>query len=128
MAAIRRRDIKPELRLRSALHAKGLRFRVDYRIDLAERRVRPDIAVTRRRVAVFVDGCFWHGCPDHGVRVDIQNEDYWRPKLTTTRQRDADAKMSLAAAGWSVVRVWEHEPLESAVASVLEDLGAAGEG
>ena len=84
MRAIRRVDTKPELALRSALHRRGYRFRKDYRLDLdAGARVRPDIAFTARRVAVFVDGCFWHACPEHG-RDPAVNEWYWAPKLRRT--------------------------------------------
>ena len=122
MRAIRRADTKPELALRSALHRAGYRFRKDYRLDLdAGARVRPDIAFTARRVAVFVDGCFWHACPEHG-RNPAVNEWYWAPKLRRTVERDRAADAALAAAGWRVVRIWEHEPLTDAVAAVTAAL------
>ena len=112
MRANRRMDTKPELALRSALHRRGYRFRKDYRLDLdAGARVRPDIAFTARRVAVFVDGCFWHACPEHG-RNPAVNEWYWAPKLRRTVERDRAADAALAAAGWRVVRIWEHVPLD----------------
>jgi DNA mismatch endonuclease, patch repair protein len=123
MRAIRRTGTKPELALRSALHRQGYRFRKDYRLDLAGgTRVRPDIAFTARRVAVFVDGCFWHVCPEHG-RDPTVNEWYWAPKLRRNMERDRAADAALAAAGWQVVRVWEHEPLDAAIAAVVAALG-----
>jgi DNA mismatch endonuclease, patch repair protein len=123
MRAIRRTGTKPELALRSALHRQGYRFRKDYRLDLADgARVRPDIAFTARRVAVFVDGCFWHVCPEHG-RDPTVNEWYWAPKLRRNMERDRAADAALAAAGWQVVRVWEHEPLDAAIAAVVAVLG-----
>ena len=99
MRANRRADTKPELALRSALHRRGYRFRKDHRLDLdAGARVRPDIAFTARRVAVFVDGCFWHACPEHG-RNPAVNEWYWAPKLRRTVERDRAADAALVAAG-----------------------------
>jgi DNA mismatch endonuclease, patch repair protein len=128
MRAIRRTGTKPELALRSALHRRGYRFRKDFRLDLADgARVRPDIAFTARRVAVFVDGCFWHVCPEHG-RDPRVNEWYWAPKLRRNMERDRAADVALDAAGWQVVRVWEHEPLDAALASVIMALEAATPG
>jgi DNA mismatch endonuclease (patch repair protein) len=125
MRANRRTDTKPELALRSALHRRGYRFRKDHRLDLdGGARVRPDIAFTARRVAVFVDGCFWHVCPQHG-RDPAVNEWYWAPKLRRNIERDRAADAALAAAGWQVVRVWEHEPLEAAIGAVIAALGGA---
>ena len=125
MRANRRKDTKPELALRRALHSQGYRYRKDYRLDLASgTRVRPDIAFTARKVAVFVDGCFWHGCPQHGSKPAV-NVWYWEPKLRRNNERDRAADAALAAAGWAVVRVWEHEPLEAAVTSVLAALTQA---
>ena len=118
MRANRRADTKPELALRKALHGRGLRYRKDYRIDLAGARVRPDIAFTARRVAVFVDGCFWHACPEHGTKP-AANTWYWEPKLARNVQRDRAADAALAEAGWRVVRVWEHATLDAAVAAVV---------
>jgi DNA mismatch endonuclease (patch repair protein) len=126
MRAIRRTNTKPELALRSALHRQGYRFRKDYRLDLdAGARVRPDIAFTARRVAVFVDGCFWHACPQHG-RNPAVNEWYWAPKLRRTIERDRAADAALAAAGWQVVRIWEHVPLGEAIEAVTAALRDAG--
>jgi DNA mismatch endonuclease (patch repair protein) len=124
MRANRRTDTKPELALRRALHAAGHRYRKDYRLDLdGGKRVRPDIAFTARRVAVFVDGCFWHCCPQHGSKPAV-NVGYWDPKLRRNVERDRAADTALAAAGWSVVRIWEHEALADAVAAVLAALAS----
>ncbi len=122
MRANRRTDTKPELALRRALHGRGYRYRKDYRLDLADgKRVRPDIAFTARRVAVFVDGCFWHSCPQHGSKPAV-NVGYWDPKLRRNVERDRAADTALAAAGWEVVRIWEHEPLADALAAVVAAL------
>jgi DNA mismatch endonuclease, patch repair protein len=126
MRAIRRTDTKPEIVLRQALHKLGYRYRKDYRLDLETgRRVRPDIAFTARRVAIFVDGCFWHACPEHG-RNPAVNDWYWSPKLRKNVERDRAADEMLAAAGWSVVRIWEHESLDAAVAAVVAAVGPRG--
>jgi DNA mismatch endonuclease (patch repair protein) len=121
MAAIRRTDTKPEVTLRSALHRLGLRFRKDYRLLVEGVYVRPDIVFTRQRVAVFVDGCFWHACPEHGRRPS-KNQAYWGPKLQRTVDRDARATTALTAAGWTVVRVWEHVAHEEAVDLVVRSV------
>ncbi len=117
MESNRRRDTKPEVRLRSLLHGKGLRFRCDLPIRTAGRLVRADVVFPRRRVAVFVDGCFWHGCPEHG-QVPKANRDYWAPKLARNSQRDREVDEALAADGWTVLRFWEHIPSEIAAARV----------
>lgn len=119
MSANRRTGTKPELALRSALHGRGHRFRKDLRVDVPGLRVRPDIVFTRLRLAVFVDGCFWHACPEHG-RPPTHNEWYWSPKLQRNVARDAEVTELLGAAGWRVIRIWEHVPLADAVASVEE--------
>jgi DNA mismatch endonuclease, patch repair protein len=123
MKANRRTDTKPELALRSALHAMGYRYRKDYRLDLPARRVRPDIAFTSRKVAVFVDGCFWHACPQHGSKPK-NNEWYWSPKLQKNVERDRAADAALAEAGWIVVRLWEHVPIAEAIAMVIAAVGS----
>ena len=124
MRANRRTNTKPELALRSALHRLGYRFRKDHRLNLADgARPRPDIAFTARRVAVFVDGCFWHACPEHGSKPSV-NQWYWSPKLQRNVERDRAADAALAAAGWRVVRIWEHVPLAAAVAEVTAALEA----
>jgi DNA mismatch endonuclease (patch repair protein) len=107
MSRTGRRDTKPELELRRQLHARGLRFRID-RAVLTDRRRRADIVFGPARVVVFVDGCFWHGCPDHAT-WPAQNAEFWREKIETNRLRDRDTDQRLAHAGWKVVHVWEHE-------------------
>ena len=127
MKANRRTDTKPELALRSALHVRGYRYRKDFRLDLPLRRVRPDIVFTARKVAVFVDGCFWHACPEHGSRPAV-NQGYWNPKLLRNVERDRAADAALELAGWQVVRLWEHVPLDDAVTAVVTALERNGHG
>ena len=121
MLGNKRTDSKPETALRSALHAAGLRFRKDYRIDLGSVRPRPDIVFTKAKVAVFVDGCFWHSCPEHGT-MPTRNADYWIPKLARNVERDREQDSVLRHAGWKVVRIWEHVAPEDAVEAVLATL------
>lgn len=118
MQGNKRRDTKPEVALRSALHAAGLRFRKDYRLDLDGVRFRPDVVFTRNKVAVFVDGCFWHSCPSHGTRP-ARNANYWLPKLERNVERDRKQDAALAASGWQSVRIWEHESIAEAVQRVI---------
>lgn len=118
MRAIRRTDTKPEIQLRRLLHRQGLRFRKDYRLDLPGGRVRPDVVFTRARLAVFLDSCFWHACPEHG-REPTRNQWYWSPKLARTVERDRQAVTALEDAGWRVIRIWEHEDLRTAAAAVV---------
>lgn len=109
MKANRRRDTSTEWRVRSAIHGMGLRYRVDLPIRVAGARpIRPDLVFTAARVAVFVDGCFWHGCPIHGTTPTTRSE-YWISKIQANRARDARQADALTAAGWKVVRAWEHE-------------------
>jgi DNA mismatch endonuclease (patch repair protein) len=117
MRANRGRDTGPEVALRSALHRQGLRFRKDLRILIPNERVRPDIVFTRCRVAVFLDGCFWHGCPQHG-EMPVSNREFWTAKIEGTRERDRRQTTLLEDAGWTVLRIWEHEPLADAVARI----------
>jgi DNA mismatch endonuclease, patch repair protein len=105
--ANRKSDSKPEKRLRSLLHRNGYRFRKDLTIQVPHLRVRPDIVFTRQCVAVFVDGCFWHRCPEHG-NSPRANSDYWGPKLDQNVERDRLVDERLKEAGWRVVRIWEH--------------------
>ncbi|KAA9151697.1 very short patch repair endonuclease [Microbacterium lushaniae] len=121
MQANRRRDSGPEIALRSLLHAAGYRYRCDLRLKFGIEAVRPDIVFTRRHVAVFVDGCFWHSCPLHGSEPRT-NKDYWAPKLARNRERDARDTRVLEERGWSVVRVWEHERAADAFDRVLDKL------
>jgi DNA mismatch endonuclease, patch repair protein len=117
MEANRRSDTTPERLLRSALHARGLRYRKDRRIDVAGRRVRPDVVFGPVRLAVFVDGCFWHQCPVHATRP-VANAEYWRNKLDRNVERDRADDAALEAAGWTVVRVWEHDDPEAAAIDI----------
>jgi DNA mismatch endonuclease (patch repair protein) len=117
MRGNRRRDTYPERRLRSELHRLGLRFRVDHALAPAGGRpIRPDVVFTRARIAVFVDGCFWHRCPTHGVKPRT-NAPYWNAKLDRNVARDARHNRTLKDAGWEVIRVWEHE--DSALAAKM---------
>lgn len=91
-------------------------------MNIQGQRVRPDIVFTRSQVAVFVDGCFWHGCPDHG-EMPLSNQEFWMAKIARTRERDQQQRAALEGAGWSVVRVWEHESIDDAVRRVRAALG-----
>ncbi|MBP2458672.1 DNA mismatch endonuclease (patch repair protein) [Clavibacter michiganensis] len=110
MRANKRRDTLPELLVRRILHARGLRYRVDHRV-VQESRSRADIAFTRQRIAVFIDGCFWHSCPEH-LSLPKANADYWIPKLARNVERDAEVTAVLRGLGWTVLRFWEHEPAQ----------------
>jgi DNA mismatch endonuclease (patch repair protein) len=116
MRANNARDSRPELALRRAVHALGLRYRVNRRPDPAIRRT-ADLTFTRARVAVFLDGCFWHGCPHHHRPATV-NSEFWRSKIAGNRARDAETDALLAGAGWTVLRVWEHEDPAAAAARV----------
>jgi DNA mismatch endonuclease (patch repair protein) len=104
MSRNRGRNTKPEVALRTALHKRGLRYRL-HRRDLPGN---PDLVFPSARVVVFVDGCFWHGCPLHGAKP-ATNVEFWEKKLAGNVRRDRKADTALAAAGWHVVRIWEHE-------------------
>ncbi|MCA4736186.1 very short patch repair endonuclease [Mycobacterium avium] len=108
MQGNRGRDTRPEIAVRKLVHAMGLRYRVNAR-PLPTLRRTADLVFTRRRVAVFIDGCFWHGCPEHH-RQPSTNSGYWSAKVRRNRQRDATTNEALAAAGWTVLRFWAHEP------------------
>jgi len=110
MLANRSRDTAPELRVRSALHRRGLRFRVCRR-PIPEVRRSADVVFPRAKVAVFVDGCFWHRCPEH-YRQPGSNVSYWVPKVDRTVNRDLATDRMLAEAGWVVIRCWEHEAVD----------------
>lgn len=113
-----RSGTRPEVQVRSDLHRRGLRFRKDLPLRLSGRVVRPDVVFTRARLAVFVDGCFWHACPTHGNQPRA-NGDYWRGKLALNVARDRAVDEALRSAGWRVLRAWEHEPV-AAVAIRVE--------
>lgn len=107
MSRMPRRDTGPERRLRAELHRRGMRFRANVR-GLPGR---PDIAFTRARLAIFVDGCFWHACPRHGV-LPKSNREWWREKLERNVHRDREKDAALAELGWSPLHVWEHEDVD----------------
>lgn len=118
------KDTRPEMRLRSALHRAGARYRVHLAIRVdAGRPVSVDVAFVRRRVAVFVDGCFWHACPEHGT-MPAANRAYWERKLRRNRERDLETADRLSRAGWLAIRVWEHEDATIASKRILAALAA----
>jgi DNA mismatch endonuclease (patch repair protein) len=120
MQGNRSRDTRPEIALRSTLHRRGLRFRTGFAV--AGVRCKVDVAFTRARLAIFIDGCFWHGCPEHGTSPRT-NAYYWSRKLESNRARDARIDGALEAAGWRVLRIWEHDDPERAADHVQETLG-----
>lgn len=120
MARFGRRDTAPELALRRELHARGRRFFVDRRVS-TNTRCRADLLFPRARVAVFVDGCFWHLCEEH-THLPKANAALWRAKLLANRQRDAHHDAVLRGEGWKVVRVWEHEDVHDAADRVEHEL------
>lgn len=120
MLANRGRDTLPEMRLRSALHRIGLRYRVNA-FPTPDLRVKADLVFPSSHVAVFVDGCYWHGCAVHR-RIPKTNVRFWSEKIDGNRMRDARVDAMLRDADWTVVRVWEHESLESAISIVFDGL------
>lgn len=121
MTTQRRRDTGPEMEIRRRLHRRGYRYRVDERLPGTRRRA--DLLFPRRRLAVFVDGCFWHRCPEHGS-LPKANRSWWEEKLNRNVARDRDTDSQLAALGWSVVRIWAHEDPDvgaERVADALEE-------
>ena len=122
MQSTPRRDTPAEVALRRELHRRGLRYRVDHP-PLPGLRRRADIVFTRPKVAVFCDGCYWHGCPDHGTWPKA-NADWWRQKIEANKRRDRDTDARLAAAGWTVIRVWEHDDAVLAAEQIAERLRA----
>jgi DNA mismatch endonuclease, patch repair protein len=125
--ANRKTDTRPEKVLRLELHRLGLRYRKYFAIQLPTTKVRPDIVFSGLKVAVFVDGCFWHGCPEHGGRP-VANAEYWTAKRLRNLARDEKVNSELRRAGWLSVRIWEHEALESAVRLVSDALSQRREG
>lgn len=101
------------------MHAAGLRYRVDYAPLLGHRRHCADLVFTRAKVAVFVDGCYWHGCPEHH-RQPTSNSDYWSAKVSGNRDRDTRVNALLTDAGWTVLRFWEHEAPADVAARIVE--------
>lgn len=130
MSRVARRDTRPEIALRRELHARGLRYRVDVP-PVPDLRGRADILFRPARVAVYVDGCFWHSCAKHGV-IPKSNREWWKAKLRATVKRDRATEEKLELLGWRVVRVWEHEDpvvaadrVEAAVRSRRTGTGAS---
>ena len=117
MVRQRRRDTRPEMDIRRLLHARGMRYRVDAALPGMRRRA--DLIFTAARIAVFVDGCFWHGCPEHGTQPK-NNAAWWADKIAANAERDRDTERRLTADGWSVLRIWEHEAPEMAAARIAE--------
>jgi DNA mismatch endonuclease, patch repair protein len=117
MQGNRKRDTRPELAVRRIVHSLGLRYRVAAR-PLPDRRWTADLVFRSARVAVFIDGCFWHGCPEH-FSEPRTNRLYWGPKIARNRARDAEVDAALGAAGWSVIRAWEHEDACDVAARVV---------
>ena len=127
MRGNRRSDTKLEVRVRSELHRRGLRFRKQLLIAAGDVRVRADVAFPRQRLAVFLDGCFWHRCPEHGNSPSA-NSGYWSTKLDHNVERDRKVIAALDATGWSVLRIWEHVPADLAadqVQTTLDECKAA---
>ncbi|MFJ3229511.1 very short patch repair endonuclease [Streptomyces sp. NPDC086787] len=118
------RDTAPEIAVRRLLHAAGLRYRVNMRVPGMSRRT-IDIAFTKTKIAVFLDGCFWHGCPEHATRPKA-NAEWWRTKLDRNMARDRETTAHLTAEGWTVLRFWEHEPAERIALSVAQARRDAG--
>lgn len=123
MRSNRRRDTGPEIAVRRALHRIGLRYRVDFPVKNSGRSVRPDIVFTKQRIAVFIDGCFWHGCPLHAT-FPRTNAEYWLPKLHANKERDAATTRRLEDDGWTVLRFWEHEDADDIATRIAASVRA----
>lgn len=126
MARVRQKGTNAELSLRKALHAKGLRYRLQVPLLTKPRRV-ADIVLTSARVAIFVDGCFWHGCPEH-ASWPKSNANFWREKIETNRTRDADTALRLESLGWRVIRIWAHENVDDAAERIFQIVEARKHG
>ncbi|MFF0004219.1 very short patch repair endonuclease [Streptomyces tibetensis] len=118
MQAIRSRDTKPELLVRRLVHASGLRYRVAAR-PLPNLRRTADMVFRSAKVAVFIDGCYWHGCPEH-YTSPATNPGYWSEKVARNVTRDLDTNSKLEQAGWLVLRFWEHTPAEESAAKIIQ--------
>lgn len=116
MRRVRQKETSAESALRRELHACGLRYRTHVTVLIKPRRV-ADVAFSGRRIAVFVDGCFWHGCPLHATWPK-QNAEFWRAKIVANQERDRDTDERLRADGWKIIRVWAHEPPKQAAARI----------
>lgn len=122
MSRQKRRDTKAEILIRSELHARGVRFRVDVRPE-TDLRARGDIVWRGLRLVVFVDGCFWHGCPQHATRPTA-NAEWWAAKLDANVARDRRTDGELRGRGWTVLRFWEHESAESVADLIVGKIGS----
>ena len=114
------RETHPERRLRSLLFRSGLRFRKDYS-PVPSERISVDVLFPRQRICIFVDGCFWHGCPLH-FKVPKTHSSWWQEKIADNRQRDARQTRLLTALGWTVIRMWEHEIKEDSISSKVREI------
>ncbi len=123
MKGNRRANTKPEALIRASLHRLGYRFRKDTIIKIDKIKPRPDIIFPQKKVAVFIDGCFWHYCPEHG-HIPKSNVQYWQPKLKRNKERDRENTNALTANGWTVLRIWEHTPIKLAVSQIIRTLTA----
>ena len=115
MSRIRGKNTGPEMLLRKALWSRGLRYRIHYKITGS-----PDIVFPGKKIAIFVDGCFWHGCPEHGSRPK-KNSEFWEKKISKNRSRDQKVTKELSASGWHVLRFWEHE-IKNDLDSVIQKI------
>jgi DNA mismatch endonuclease (patch repair protein) len=112
--------------VRSLLHARGLRYRVDLPVSVGEMRpVRPDLVFTNARICCFIDGCWWHGCPKHGRRRTSSNDEYWSAKIARNMERDSEQQSALESAGWIVLRFWEHDDPECVAETIASAVGRA---
>lgn len=126
MRANRRRDTKPEREVRSLLHGQGVRFRVDMPIKVGSARaIKPDIVFTKVKLCCFIDGCWWHGCDEHGRRTTALNNDYWQAKIARNMERDVEQKALLQNDGWTVMRFWEHENPAFVAEKIADALASA---
>lgn len=123
MAKVRQKGTGAEVALRREMYRIGLRYRIDYEVLKKPRRV-ADVAFTGRKIAVFVDGCFWHGCPEHATWPK-QNAEFWREKIEANQRRDEDTNDCLRSIGWTVLRFWSHEPPTEAARTVARAVALA---
>ena len=125
MQGNRGRDTKPEIAVRRRVHAAGLRYRVDFR-PLPQLNRRADLVFTRYRIAVFIDGCFWHGCPEHHT-ISKSNRSFWAEKASRNRERDRQTDQILRSESWCVLRFWEHEDPAEVASQIVEMVRSAAE-
>ena len=122
MLGNRRVNTRPEWAVRRALYSRGVRYRVDYALPF-DRRRKADVAMPGLGIAVFIDGCFWHGCPEH-YSAPARNSEYWRTKVESNRARDSDTQQRLLSLGWTALRYWAHDDPDAIVTDVLQVLSA----